>query len=167
MAGLTPCEMPLRENDLLRCITEVSAIGMEVVAARAFDTENDHIAFVNDAFRLNFLDKVEKAIEPATLVVYRLEKPALDREIRAELGMDHEETTLAHLYELLSKQSEGERGPLLTNGYANIFYMRGNDGNLWAVYACWNVVVHGWHIYAFSVESPHKWVDGFQVVSRK
>ena len=122
------------------------------------------ISWLGENFKDIFLGKTEEDVENATLTVHRLEKSSLDAPILAELG-DRAETTLTYLYKLLKKQPNGEKGILLTNGYANIFYIRdANKGILWAVHAYWHGA--GWFVNAYSVEYPNWWIAGNQVISR-
>ena len=59
---------------------------------------------------------------------------SVDGPILAELGGEAKaETTLTEVYSLMEAQKNGENGPLLTNGYANIFYVRDVNGALRAV----------------------------------
>ena len=124
-----------------------------------------NVGWIDKNFDQFFRNKQEEDVDDITLVVSRLEKDSLDTSILAELG-DRAETSLAHLFALLEKQSKGEQGILLTNGYANIFYIRGTDGNLWAVSANWNSYDGYWDVEASSVERPCWWNVGGQVFSR-
>lgn len=90
---------------------------------------------------------------------------SLDRSIIAALGGESKaETPLVVVAVLMQKQANGERGVLLTNGYANIFYIRNTDGVLRAVYVLWGG--DGWDVHAYSVEDPFGWGAGSQVFSR-
>jgi len=124
------------------------------------------VAFIWEGFSTNFLYKVEEAVEATTLAVHKLEKNLLDKEIRAELGENKEETTLSQFWALLEKQGHGQEGDLLVNGYANIFYIRDTQGRLWAVYTYWRAGRGGWRVGADSVSRPDRWYAGRQVVSR-
>ncbi len=121
------------------------------------------IACVWDNFQNNFLSKVENPQGKTTLRISKLKKNSLDASILAELG-SKAETTLANIWELLKKQTNGESGKLLTNGYANIFYVRDSKGVLWAVRVRWHG--DGWCVNAYSVGDPRGWFEGFQVFSR-
>lgn len=112
------------------------------------------IAYLGDNFKENFLKKVERDIAGTTLKSFRLKEASLDQPIITELGPKHE-TTLAHLWELLKAQPNGKPGTLLTNGCANIFYIRDTEGILWAVGAGWRS--GGWYVYACSVEAQNGW----------
>ncbi|MEK7525572.1 MAG: hypothetical protein AAB561_00960 [Patescibacteria group bacterium] len=152
------------------CTVAVSAVE-HFAAADHFkvdtgDTTIVRIGYLGDNFRANLLSKVEKNVPAAELVVHRLTKNSLDKDIREELGADCEETTLAHLWEMLTRQSRGQKGNLLTNGYANICYIKDAKGKLWAVNVYWDADFGGWHVCAGSVEYPLRWIAGYQVFSR-
>lgn len=85
----------------------------------------------------------------------------------AELGVgDRAEVMLHQIYDLLKKQSKGEIGPLLTNGYSNIFYVRDQDGVLRVIDLVWCGGV--WNISAGFFKNPcgGVWSDEFRVFSR-
>ena len=125
------------------------------------------IAWLGGNFKQHFYGKVEENIAESQLKVYRLRKSSRDPAIVAELGGEEiVETTLHHMWELLTRQGQGEDGTLLTNGYANIFYVRDKSGILWAVYCRWDSVDRGWHVEADSVGDPFRWYGGYQVFSR-
>lgn len=153
---------------LLEFLKEADVAGSEkFIAADHFKTGNDAgVKFwgFGSNFTENFLAKAEENVPSAKLRLFKLKKSSVDKPIRDELGSDREETTLTYLWELLSKQSKGESGVLLTNGYANIFYIRGCDGTLWAVFASWDSV-GGWFVGAVSVGSRNEWDAGLRVFS--
>ena len=71
------------------------------------------------------------------------------------------EASLAHLWQLLYKQGNGESGPLLVNGYANIFYLRGTDGALWVAHPGWDD--SGWALSVAQMNDPIGWCEGYRV----
>jgi hypothetical protein len=96
---------------------------------------------------------------------HKLRKSSADGPIVTELGGEEKsETTLTEMFSLMEKQKNGEDGVLLNNGYANIFYIRDQNGVLRAVLVYWRD--GGWGVGAGSVEDPGRWGDGFQVFSR-
>ncbi len=118
-------------------------------------------------FEEYFLGKVEKLAEVAetTLRYQDLVKNSLDRPIIEALGGEAKaETSAAEICGLLEKQPNGEDGPLLTNGYANIFYVRDVNGVLRAVGVGWSD--GGWDVIARSVVGPREWGAGDRVFSR-
>jgi len=119
---------------------------------------------VDPTFKRCLLGKIEEKIPAMTLTVYTLDTICKNSLILAELG-DRAETSLAHLWALLEKQPNG---PYSGNGalYSiaqkgipsawNVFYIRGTDGNLWAVEVYWyqsvfELLDNGWSIGARAV----------------
>ena len=123
-----------------------------------FKVGNFNIDYVWDSFQNNFGEPTvkPKKFEPKFII---LPRTMLDSEILAEYRP--EEMTLDELSYLL----ESKEG-LLTNGYANIFYIRDKENTLWAVSAYWYAVDDGWSVYADSVGSPGRWSADDRVVSR-
>ena len=87
------------------------------------------------------------------------------------LGMldGKEETTWSEIYSLMKAQPRGpasDEGSLLTNGYANIFYVRDAEGELRAVSVNWHAGYRGWRVSAYSVARQGRWLAGLHVFSR-
>lgn len=122
------------------------------------------IGYIGDNFENNFVGKVEEAQAKATLCISKLKKDSLDTPIMDELG-SMTETTLANVWQLLKKQANGEKGKLLTNGYANIFYVRDTKGVFWVVFVRW--LSGDWSVGARSVGHLVEWGECSQVFSRK
>ena len=125
------------------------------------------ISYLGDNFRFWFLNKSEEPFPGSTLRYQTLKKGSVDGPIIAEIELDGKakaEITLTELRLLLKKQPKGENGVLLTDGYANIFYIRDIDAVLRAVFVRWDGP--GWYLYAYSVEYPAEWTAGIRVFSR-
>lgn len=123
------------------------------------------ISFLSNVFKEEFLNKVEDPIGAAILGYHKLLQFSVDTPIIAELGGEGKvETSLTEMFSLMEMQSNGESGKLLTNGYANIFYIRNSAGVLRAVDVDWIVV--GWFVSADSVGIPYRWGAGDRVFSR-
>lgn len=75
-------------------------------------------------------------------------------------------TRLYELFWLANQQPNGETGVLLTNGMANIFYIRDRHGGLYAVILCWETDANGWCINASSIKDFGKWDSSSQVFSQ-
>ena len=106
------------------------------------------------------------SVEPqgqVELVYGELTRPSQDIPILGQLFGRHE-TTLATVATLIKAQINGEYVPLLTNGYANIFYIRDTEDELRAV----GVYRGGrvWHVVANSVSHGCDWDAGDRVFSR-
>jgi hypothetical protein len=126
------------------------------------------ISYLGDNFKEWFLGKIEEPIGRSTLCTLHycnLLKASVDGPIIAKFGgKDKVAATLAEMLSYMEKQGNGEEGLLLTNGYANIFYIRDIGGVLRAVHCYWYDV--GWHVHADSVEDPIEWRAGDRVFSR-
>lgn len=156
-------EWVVKMANLLKRVTTVQVSGVKrFVASKHLKAAN--VGWTGDDFKRLFLGKVEENIGDVTIAVDRLEEASLDAPIMAELS-NRAEIQLAHFFELLEAQSKGEEGALLVNGFANIAYICGADGNVWAVGASWNSDNGHWCVSANSVEDPFKWLDGNQVLS--
>lgn len=128
------------------------------------------IGFIGDNFKSAFLangGKVETSIFDSKLRPYRLKKASVDGPIISDLGGEEKaETTLAEMYALMKAQGRGQQGVLLTNGYANIFYIRDAKGTLWAVYCYWDSGYQDWDVIANPVTYPSTWDAEDRVFSR-
>jgi len=148
---------------LLKLITSVQVGAVKRFVAKEH-IKAANIGWMGDNFKAFFLDQVEENVEASSIAVHRLEKVSLDAPILAELG-DRAVISLAHFFELVEKQSKGESGQLLVNGYANVAYVIGKNGNTWAVSAAWFDVYRYWYVRAYSLENPYRWPEGLQVLS--
>jgi hypothetical protein len=126
------------------------------------------ITHLGNNFKTWFLSgkgKTEGPISEQTIRYHKLRQSSVDGPIIVELGGEEKsETTLSEMFALMEKQGKGEDGVLLNNGYANIFYIRDQNGVLRTVDVSWRG--DGWRVNARSVESPDGWDDGHQVFSR-
>lgn len=173
MLGLKP--LTPKPESLLKFLGTVSvpATTELFVAKNKFVTNTSReapvkINYIGDNFKEWFLfgdGKTKELIGERTLCYAKLRKGSTDAPIIAELGGEAKaETTLAEIFDLMAKQANGEKGALLNNGWANIFYVCDQKGVLRAVDAYWRGV--GWRVVACSVECPSGWGDGGQVFSR-
>jgi hypothetical protein len=168
MSQPTPPTSPLL-LDFVQIVI-VPATTEKFVAGRNFLLKQDGgiCSYLWDNFKSWFLEgdgKVEEPHAEAVLRCHKLRKNSVDTPLIAELGGEKvAETTLTEMFSLLQKQANGEKEILLTNGYANIFYVRDQSGVLRAVYAGWND--DGWYVHAFEVSYPSAWGAGSQVFSR-
>jgi len=123
------------------------------------------ISYLEDNFLSWFGGKIEDPIGETILCCNELRRPSVDGPILAELsGGAMAETTLTEMFSLMERQGSGEKGILLTSGYANIFYVRDVFGALRAVGCRWDG--GGWFVFADSVEYPSRWHGGRRVFSR-
>lgn len=124
------------------------------------------ISWLGANFKRHFLEKVEKGeVAAETLAVNKLLDYAYDPAIITELGGELKvELTLGQFFAAFAKQPRGEDGPLVTNGYANIGYIRAVDGVLWAVFGYWSD--DGWGFEADPLDDPDGWDHDDRVLSR-
>lgn len=160
----------LRDDVIIKASNLLRVAEVAVSATNRF-VASDHIKAANvgwmsDNFKRLFLNKVEENIPDAELVVSELKKASLDAPIMTELG-ERKKIALAHFFELLEKQSKGQAGLLLTNGYAIIGYIQDEEENFWAVNAHWRSDYRYWDVYAISVGCLDEWNAGRQVLSCK
>ncbi len=145
----------------------VPATTAPFVAKEKFTLKKDGgiCSYLHPDFSSWFLGKTEDAKGETTLRSARLTKDSLDKAILAELGT-LAETTLTEMFTMMEAQADGKEGDLLTNGYANIFYIKDitGTGTLRAVRARW--ADDGWGVVAFSVEYPRRWGGGRRIFSR-
>lgn len=115
-------------------------------------------------FKSWFGGKIEDAAPDGELRPLTLTQNANDSEIIADLGGEAAaEVTLAEIWRLMERQANGGEGVLLTNRYANIFYVRDREGVLRTVGVRWNG--DGWIAFADALGDV-RWFDGHRVFSR-
>ncbi|MEK7562094.1 MAG: hypothetical protein AAB509_00230 [Patescibacteria group bacterium] len=158
-------EVTFKQPALLRKLASVQVDAVVRLVADEKTRKDANVGWTGDNFKKFFLGNVEEDVEAIIVAVHRLGQSSLDAPIMTELG-DRAKIKIAHFFELLKKQSRGEDGVLLTNGYANVAYIKGSDGNVWAVRAYWGSYSSYWSVEANSVGSPSMWVAGVQILSR-
>lgn len=106
----------------------------------------------------------EESVFVRELEPFMLVKSASDHEIIADLGGDEKaEVALSEIWRLMERQPNGEKGKLLVNQWANVFYCKDVSMALRAVFVYWNG--DGWCVDASSVDG-RGWNVGYQVFSR-
>ena len=115
------------------------------------------VRWMGDNFKAQFMGLEVAAVGKAELAVRKLEQDSLDAPILAELG-DKAEISVSQFRAFLAENRESPEW--------FIFYLRGKDGNLWAVRAHWSAAYGGWFVDAASVECPARWYAGSQILSR-
>jgi len=157
--------LTLKASDLLKQVAQVSVSATRKFIASAH-IQSANIVWMSENFQRLFLNKkVEEDVPAGKLVVSKLQKASTDASIMAELGAATE-IQLAHFFQKLEGQSNGQAGPLLTNGYAIIAYIIGSDENFWAVGAHWYAGRRGWYVCASSVDDQDEWHEGLQILSQ-
>jgi|CXWL01.1.fsa_nt_gi hypothetical protein len=179
-----PAQAPVvkRRSTLLKLLGTVALLATTVsfVARYKFVVDTSpsavvKISYIGDNFKAWFLSgdgKIEAPMGEVESNYYHLQRDATDlaqgkkQVIIPELGgEDVAETTLTELWDDLGKHARGEVHGLLTNGYANIRYIRDQNGVLRTVLVTWRGL--GWDVGAIAVGSPSPWSAGSRVFSRK
>jgi hypothetical protein len=117
--------------------------------------------YVDQYFSSRVLVGASKS-EPSGMVLLStadLTRTAYDREIKAELAENHG-VELWHIAMLIEAQPNGRDGPLLSNGYANIFYVGG-----FVVLVRWDAGDGEWYVYDWKLGGD-RWRAGLRVFSR-
>ncbi len=165
-------ENPWEKPKLLRRIgtTAMPARTVSFVARNYFKVnlcKNDKvkISLVGDSFFEYFLageGKLEVASGLHELAYYQLVKRSPDMPIVTELGGEIlAECMLADVWAKIEAQGDGRNGDLLTNGCANIFYVRDTAGELRMVDVGWDD--DGWQVSTHPVSNPDAWTPGHRV----
>ncbi|MBI1974677.1 MAG: hypothetical protein HYS51_02440 [Candidatus Zambryskibacteria bacterium] len=119
--------------------------------------EEAGVKWTGDNFKAQFLGLEVPETAETELAIHKLEQASLDAPILAERG-DKAETAVSQFKVFLAKNRKSSEW--------FIFYLRGRDGNLWAVHAYWDTGDGGWDVRAHSVTYPYSWDAGRRVVSR-
>ena len=116
--------------------------------------------------RILSLAKPTDSLEEATFLAFDLTEDANDAEIRKDLPENHvfgdASVFCARLAQMIERQPEGKEGNLLTNGCANIFYVRVKDGEPSAVDVYWRSGGREWDVYCHSLRGD-RWIRGDRV----
>lgn len=111
-----------------------------------------------------FKGKVEEDAPEGELLPFTLTESACDNEIIADLGGEEKaEVTLTEIWRLMERQRNGEEGVLLTNVWANVFYVRDVNRVLREVSVGWSG--GGWRACAGNLIAGG-WCGGNRVFSR-
>ena len=119
--------------------------------------EGAGVKWMGKNFEAQFLGLEVLETSKVELAVRKLDQNSLDAPILTELG-DKAETSPSQFRTFLAANRES------TEWF--IFYLRGKDGNLWAVDANWFVDDAGWNVSAGSVGNRNPWSAGGRVLSQ-
>lgn len=92
-----------------------------------------------------------------------LKANAYDTDIRKELPDTHL-STLEDIAGLIEAQPNGKSGFLLNNGYANIFYVEGKNGEVFAVRVGWGSDRRKWFVSDWELGERGGWLADSQVL---
>ena len=133
--------------------------------------EADHLVAAGNLRIRYALDKASTNIMLADndgLIVYCNEAVLVmlrgaESDIRKELPETHL-STLEDIAGLIEAQPDGSPGFLLNNGYANIFYVEGKNGEVFAVAVRWRSVRRRWYVDDWELDEHGYWCAGYQVL---
>ena len=157
--------MPDSDRTIVVSVTTKPFVARDHFIVNISQTASVRVSQLGGNFRRWFLNKIEEPFATNILRGYKLCKPSKDGPIIAELGGEKKaEITLTEIFACIELQADGKRKPLLTNGYANVFYVRDSDNLLRAVCILWNN--GGWSVDAWAIDASSKWTGGSLVFSR-
>jgi len=128
------------------------------------------LAYVDPVFMEGADEEIEEPTEGIELRRYVLARPSVFTPVMEEIRKEGfaTKTTRSELFSMLEKQPDGPKsnaGPLLTNGYANLFEMV-LKGIPRLVGVRWGGCRGGWGVSAREVSGPRRWDVGDQFFSR-
>lgn len=132
--------------------------------------------WVSDEFRQRILAPALEMPETAPASVgepYDLPRNMTDAQILEKVGhkvFENPRALLLTLARLIDEQWGGKEGNLLTNGYANLFYVRGRnekgESEVFAVDVDWDVGNGEWLVLACRLDD-NAWPEGFRAFPSK
>lgn len=164
--------------------TTVAATKEPIVLSPEVLREQYNIKWRGDNFDTWFLGRTIAPFGGSTLAHNKLTRRSVDGPIITELGgIVAARTEPIEMLHRIQVQKHGEAGPLLVNGYANIFYWEdqarfpedeqvaytneaGEKVVLRAVSADWSSRGEGWFVFAVTVANPNAWFVVNRVFSR-
>lgn len=163
--GLKPLKRPLLDSCGIVVLHETIEpfVAKNYFVEGVIKTAGVPISSICENFVAWFLGKTEPPRSETALRYARLTDNSMDKRITTQLGVTAE-TTLADIFCLMRKGSRGEESILLTNGFANIFYVRDVNGDIRTVCLYWRV--DGWVVKALPLGYPSSWLAGDLVFSR-
>ena len=109
-----------------------------------------------------------KSSQATIIASFDLVKQANDTEIRVELRKNYvwEDASIfcAHLAGMINRQPNGKDGDLISNRYANIFYVRGVNSEVFTVSVDWDSGGREWDVYAHPLDDT-RWNAGSRAFS--
>lgn len=163
----------IQSSSVLQLQSSVEVSAQKVFRAVDFFKEGGQpdgiLMLIDDEFKQRFLSgggKIELAVPAATLNDYNLTEYSLNGPILTALGgNDAAKTILAYVAQLLQKKAKGGEGVLLTNGWANIFYIEDRHDVLCTVYCRWCARDRELYVRASPVTDPDGWLADCKVFS--
>jgi hypothetical protein len=155
-----------RELFILVGVVEILTTIEEFIAKEKFIVDKSEkakvkISSLSGSFQMKFLSKREM-VKPRNMYYYKLKKWAFSLKVISALGgRSKAESFLYELFSLMEKQGNGEKGVLLTDGCANVFFIRDISFELRAVECRWRN--GGWHLDDNDINDFIEWYPGHQI----
>lgn len=114
--------------------------------------------YVWDEFRNRIVaaTKTIRSVAETKIGSFDLVIASNDAEIRAELPENHvfenPSEFCARLAGMIQHQANGQAGELLSNGYANIFYVLGQNGEVFDVFVVWSADDREWSVSTYELD---------------
>lgn len=156
----------LAETRLLKPVAQatVPARTKPFNAAEFYQTGPGLFVFDTFAERLDLSARQTLDSAPArSYVASILKSDAYDKDIRKELPENHL-STLEDIAGFIEAQPEGKQGFLLNDGYANIFYVAGKNGEVFVVVVRWLSDDREWLVRGWGLVEGGDWDADNQVL---
>lgn len=152
----------LTETRLLRPVAMAIATKDQLCVKEFFQIRKG--LHVYDSFCNRFdLDAPVQAAPGRLYVASLLKLNADDQEIQKELPEECL-STLKDIAGFIEAQWNGKSGLLLSNGYANIFYVLGKNGQIFVMNVSWISDDRGWNVGDWEFGVNGRWFAGFQII---
>ena len=144
---------------LLTIVRRVSIAAQPTITTSEEYFKEAGVVWMDENFKAQFLGLEVAAIGETELTIRKLEVASVDDPIIAELGgKEKAEISVSQFRAFLAANRDSSE--------RFIFYLKGKDGNLWAVRARWRRVRRCWGVGAHPVDGPGEWGSGGRVLSR-
>lgn len=157
----------LVETSLLKPVaTATVAARTEPFKASEFFQNRSGLS-ISDSFRKRFSVKTRRLVKSAPerpYVASVLKKEAYDLDIRKEFHVEEHLSTLEDIASLIQAQPDGKKGFLVTNGYENIFYVAGRNGEVFAVEVLWDSDFLRWFVCASGLQDVGHWLSKYRLL---
>jgi len=153
------------DKDSAQCIItrgDELKVAIEQATINALKQLSSRYLVLEDRLDLRARQIVSSAPE-RSYVASLLKANAYDRDIRKELPENHL-SRLEDIAALIEAQPDGKSGILFTNGYTNIFYVEGKDGEVFAVPVYWLSDGRTWSVGDWELDAGGDWRAGSLVL---
>lgn len=152
------------ETALLRPVATIVASGKDDLDEDAFFQTRKGEIWVSESFRETFGSTFRKSrVSSRSYVACELKQNAYDTDIRKDLPKPHL-SKLGEIARLIKAQRGGMSGILLTNGRANIFYVKAKNGEVFAVDVIWYAGDREWNVGDWRLDEDGDWGAGNRVL---